>query len=205
MPILLNRHTGLEEDADIVSPIGAAHIACYTSDWLPMLQSKVDELKQAGRYTLPALAENNVEDAHWEWSKKALERAGELQWNSYAVQCGQRTQGLMYVNLIPRCRLPEQVGEHMVTIDLLATAPWNRPNLAQSPVYRGVGGLLMTEAILLSRDEGFGGRIGLHALPRAANFYRTQWCMESLGADPHYGDLHYFELTAERAADLLGS
>jgi hypothetical protein len=29
---------------------------------------------------------------------------------------------------------------------------------------------------------------------------RTQWRMESLGPDPLYSDLHYFEMTSERAA-----
>ena len=61
----------------------------------------------------------------------------------------------------------------------------------------------MTEAILQSIDEGFGGRIGLHSLPRAEKFYQEEWGMKSLGPDPKYDGLIYFEMTAERAAEFL--
>ncbi|MNL87813.1 hypothetical protein D3C87_2171780 [compost metagenome] len=61
----------------------------------------------------------------------------------------------------------------------------------------------MTEAIFHSNDEGFGGRIGLHSLPAAEKFYRTQWGMESLGPDPDYYGLTYFELTTERATEFM--
>jgi hypothetical protein len=106
----------------------------------------------------------------------------------------------MFTNMLRRCRIASQLNEHMVYVDLLSTAPWNRPNLAPKPKYRGVGGVLITEAILQRQEEGFAGGIDLHALPRSEGFYRTQWRMESLGPDPLYSDLHYFEMTSERAA-----
>ncbi len=204
MTILLNRQTGQEEPADVISPIGQDDIDCYESEWLPVLQAKVEDLKRTDQYTPDGISAHNVEDAHWQWPAKAHDRAHQLEWGSYSIRCAGRTQGLMFVNMLRRCRLAAQLNEHMVYVDLLSTAPWNRPNLAQNPVYRGVGGILMTEAILQSKDEGFVGRIGLHALPRAAEFYRTQWGMVSLGPDPHYHGLHYFEMPSERAIELLG-
>lgn len=200
---LRNRHTGEEEAASIASPIAQGDIDCYAAEWKPVLDSKVEELKRLGQYTKDGVALHNVEDAHWEWPRKVLERAKELRWNSFAVRCAEKTQGMMFVDMVHRCRLAAQSGAHMVYIDLVSTAPWNRPRLSPRPVYRGVGEVLMTEAILLSRDEGFDGRIGLHALPGASDFYRVQWGMEALGADASYDELHYFELTSERAVAFL--
>lgn len=43
------------------------------------------------------------------------------------------------------------------------------------PRLRGVGTALVTAAVALSEDEGFKGRIGLHSLPQAEDFYRRRW------------------------------
>lgn len=204
MIILQNRLTGQEEPAEVICPIDAFDVACFTNEWRPVLDAKITELKLAGQYTLAGVGENNVEDAHWLWAEKVRDRAGLLQWVSYALRCGGRTQGLMFLDMLKRCRLPSQHDLHLVYIDLVATAPWNRPGLTPEPLYRGVGGALITEAILHSRDEGFGGRIGLHSLPKAEKYYLEQLRMEPLGPDPNYYGLTYFEMTTERATEFLG-
>ncbi|HEX8980818.1 MAG TPA: hypothetical protein VF811_14010 [Parasulfuritortus sp.] len=205
MVILQNLISGQEEEAEIVSPISEEDINCFLSDWQPVLKSKIDELRISGEYTSAGCRRHNVEDAHWEWPAKMIDRAGQLQWNSYAVRCGGKTQGLMFINLLQRCRHPNQANEHMVYIDLVSTAPWNRPRLVLEPTYKGVGLVLITEAILQSRDEGFGGRIGLHALPGSETVYRDKLRMELLGPDPNYQNLNYFEMTEARAIEFLGS
>lgn len=205
MAILQNRVSGQEEDAEIVSPILQADIDCYMSDWRPVLDSKLDELKRTGQYTREGLTKHNVEDAHWKWPEKTIHRARQLQWNSFAIRCGGKTQGLMFVDLLRRCRHASQVNEHMIYIDLVSTAPWNRPRLVSNPLYRGVGFVLITEAILHSQDESFGGRIGLHALPGSEPWYRDKLQMESLGPDPAYQDLHYFEMTKDQATVFLST
>jgi hypothetical protein len=202
---LLNRHTGLFETAEIVSPIVQQDVDCYVNDWRPPIDAKIEELKQAGLYTLQGVGDHNLEDHHWLWPQKVQDRASQLQWNSYALRCGGRSQGLMFVNVLRRCRVPSQLNEHLVYIDLVSTAPWNRNRLVPRPLYGGVGLGLVVEAILLSHAEGFGGRIGLHALPGAVDFYSTQWPMEAFGPDPSYHSLHYFEMTSARAAEFLGS
>lgn len=202
MPELFNRTTGSFEEALVISPIGQQDIDEYAAQWLPPMLQRVDELRQRGPLTRQMLAENNVEDAHWEWPEKWLARTA-LEWNSFALRCGGRTQGLMFVNLLPRARLPSQATQHLAYIDLLSTAPWNRPRLAPTPTYRGVGALLVTEAILLSKDEGFEGRIALHSLPGAVDFYEHKCGMANLGADPGYHDLPYFEMTPAQAAAFL--
>ncbi|MNM13350.1 hypothetical protein D3C81_235400 [compost metagenome] len=203
MTFLQNRLTGLVEPAQVITPIQQLDVDCFIADWRPILDARIDELKRTGLYTLAGVSQHNVEDAHWTWPEKVKQRTGQLQWESFALRCDGRTQGLLYIDMLRRCRLPSQQNLHMVYIDLLATAPWNRRGLTPHPQYRGVGEVLMTEAIFHSNDEGFGGRIGLHSLPAAEKFYRTQWGMESLGPDPDYYGLTYFELTTERATEFM--
>lgn len=203
MPILINRHSGLEEQAVVVSPIEQQDIDCYETQWRPILEAKVSALRAQGALTAQILADHNVEDAHWGWPQKFAARSGQLQWNSYAVRCAGQTQGLMYLNVLKRCRLPSQLNEHMIYVDLLATAPWNRHVLTANPLFRGTGLILLTEAIQQSRVDGFDGRIALHALPGAADFYEKRVGMRSMGADHAYDGLLYFEMTGADANAFL--
>ncbi len=169
------------------------------------MRAKVDELKGSHQYNRQTVGDWNLEDVHWQWSRKCQDRIGKLEWASYAVRCGGMTQGLMFVNLVRRCRLASQLNQHLVYIDLVSTAPWNRPRLEPKPIYGGVGTLLITEAILHSQDEGFDGRVGLHSLPGAEKLYQNKFGLDCLGPDPAYDGLPYFELTAQRAAELLAA
>jgi hypothetical protein len=54
-----------------------------------------------------------------------------------------------------------------------------------------------------SEEEGFRGRVGLHALPQAEQFYERGCGMTAVGPDPTKQNLLYFELTSERASELL--
>jgi hypothetical protein len=202
VPELLNLTTGEHEAAEVVRPIQGTDIDDFVTHWLPPVSARIEELKKRGPLTREILSDNNLEDAHWEWPAKWRDRIT-LEWSSFAVRCGGHSQGLMFVHLLRRCRLPSQVNQHLVYIDLLSTAPWNRPRLCPDPVYRGVGVVLLTEAILLSKDEGFEGRLGLHALPGAVDFYGKKCGMDSLGNDPGYHSLPYFEMTAEQAASFM--
>jgi len=163
MSHLLNRQTGQLEPAEIFAPMEQFDIDCFRDHWKPILDDKIEELKQAGRLTRDEVMAANAEDARWRWSEKFQERARELQWASYSVRARGQTQGLMYINLLRRCQLQSQQNMHMVYVDLLTTAPWNRPRLVPDPLYSQVGVVLITEAILQSREEGFEGRIGLHS------------------------------------------
>ena len=62
------------------------------------------------------------------------------------------------------------------------------------PKFRGCGYVLITEAIRLSRQRGYNGRIGLHSLPQAEDFYRRKCGMTDLGEDTNYEGLHYLEM-----------
>jgi hypothetical protein len=203
MTQLWNRQSQLFEPAELFDRIHAEDVTCFQDHWLPPMQAKIDELKLAGQYNRQTVGQWNLEDAHWGWPAKFQSRAGQLQWASYALRCSGMTQGLMFVNLVYRCRLPSQLNQHMLYVDLVSTAPWNRHRLTPSPLYGGVGMVLVTEAILRSEDEGFDGRVGLHSLPGAETLYRDKLGMDCLGPDPAYNGLLYFEMTPQRAAQLL--
>ena len=67
------------------------------------------------------------------------------------------------------------------------------------PRYHGVGSILIKAAVALSEDSEFHGRIGLHSLPQANDFYANTCGMTDLGIDPDYEGLRYFEMTPEQA------
>lgn len=205
MTWLLNRHTQLLEPAELVERIEPEDITCYQQMWLPPMHAKITELKNAGQLNQQTVSQWNLEDCMWQWPKKCQDRLGKLEWASFALRCGGNTQGLTFLNMLRRARLPSQLNQHLVYIDLVSTAPWNRPRFSPQPLYCGVGTVLITEAILLSRDEGFEGRIGLHSLPGSETVYRDKFGMDCLGPDPTYDNLLYFELTPQQAKKLLTS
>jgi hypothetical protein len=198
---LLNRQTGSWDDAQLFSPISQDNVDDFDKLWRPEFASRL-ALARSRRETL---AEANLQDAHWDWPGKAKDRNSRLDWTSFGVECDSRTQGLMFVGLASFAREPSQKGDHLAYIDLLATAPWNRPQFTDRPIYKGIGPLLLGTAISLSVDEGFRGRIGLHALPQSEAWYRNVCGMTDLGPDPAYSNLHYFEMTEAQARAFVAN
>ena len=56
----------------------------------------------------------------------------------------------------------------------IAKAPWNRISLKNPPDYKGVGLTLLSFARQRSKELGYEGRVGLHALPKAEKFYKKR-------------------------------
>ena len=82
-----------------------------------------------------------------------------------------------------------------VYVEYLASAPWNR-RLLEDPLYLvGVGRALLLLARQRSVELGYGGRVGLHALPGAEAFYR-RYDMPDYGPDLDKDGLVYFEYGA---------
>ena len=168
----------------------------YEQKWLP-------ELLRRRRETAKLLKAGHeialVEDAHWDWAKKMLrEHRAPLGFRSCAVEVAGETEGLMQVELATH-RSRANKNLNLAYVDYISIAPWNRPWPEQPPRFRGIGSILLREAIRTSTDEGFRGRIGLHALPGAVTWYRDKLKMKAFGADPDYQGLHYFEFTEEQA------
>lgn len=180
--------------------IAEQNLEHYEQKWLPELLKRRREaakLRKAGHDI------GVVEDAHWDWAKKMLrEHRAPLGFRSCAVEVEGETEGLMQVELAThRSRAIRNLN--LAYVDYISIAPWNRPWPEQPPRFRAIGSILLREAIRTSMEEGFRGRIGLHALPGAVTWYRDKLKMKSFGADPDYQGLHYFEFTEEKARRFL--
>jgi hypothetical protein len=172
----------------------------YEQKWLPELLSRRREtakLLKAGHKIAP------VEDGHWDWAKKMLrEHRAPLGFRSCAVEVNGETEGLMQVELAThRSRASKNLN--LAYVDYISIAPWNRPWPGQQQRFKGVGSILLREAIQTSMDEGFRGRIGLHALSGSVTWYRDKLKMEAFGTDPDYQGLNYFEFTEAQAKRFM--
>ena len=181
--------------------IAEQNLEHYEQKWLPELlrrRREAAKLRKAG-HEIPV-----VEDAHWDWAKKMLrEHRAPLGFRSCAVEVEGETEGLMQVELAThRCRANKNLN--LAYVDYISIAPWNRPWPGLRQRFKGIGSILLREAIQTSMDEGFRGRIGLHSLSGALTWYRDTLKMKAFGADPDYQKLHYFEFTEDQAKRFMG-
>lgn len=142
---------------------------------------------------------------HWDWSAKAP-ALKLLQATGYGVVCGGEWQGLMMTKSAEYfARLRADAGKPIVYVDFLEAAPWNWriDEIKVTPRFKAVGSVLFREAVTQSLDEGFHGRVGLHALPQAESYYEEACGMVRLGADPQKQGLVYFEFGREEARQFL--
>jgi hypothetical protein len=149
---------------------------------------------------------------HWNWSLKAARIPG-LVGGALSPNrlFGIKAQGAWQGMLIATCvnhvtRLPPG-GMDLVYVDFVEAAPWNWKNVkaGRTQRFRGVGRQLIEVAVRWSLDLDFKGRLGLHALPQADDFYRNACGMTDFGADPAYRPpLRYFELSDSQAKAFLG-
>jgi hypothetical protein len=195
---LLDVTTGQSVEAELRDAIEQAQLVDWQTKWQPMLFGVLQELARNG---VPQT--HWPQSWHWNWEKKTARVQGLLAFRGLSVVAHGETQGLAQVDLTKSGREPSQRGKPLVYLDYLEVAPWNRPELGMPPRLRGVGTALVSAVVELSVDEGFKGRIGLHSLPQADDFYRKRCGMTDLGPDPAYQNLRYFEMTAEQARAFL--
>jgi hypothetical protein len=195
---LFDRRTKAYVPAQLVSPLDSDHADDFKRLWKP----EFDRHLQA-THCAADLEAAQLQDSHWLWPEKIAANATQLSYESFAVVVDGCTQGMMFLNLVRHCRLPEQRGKPLAYVHLLATAPWNRPALAPEPHYKGVGTLLLGAAISFSIEQEFGGRVGLHALPQSASWYRDICCMTDCGPDSDILNMHYFEMTEAQARAFI--
>lgn len=141
---------------------------------------------------------------HWDWSKKAPELRL-LESSGFGVVCEKKWQGVMMTRTASfLARLKADRGKPLVYLDFLEVAPWNWVihEINHPGLFKTIGLQLFWRAILQSLDEGFKGRVGLHSLPKAENFYRKCGMVE-VGYDAAKQGLMYFELTQEGAEKFL--
>jgi len=165
-------------------------------EWGPIRLDAARKLLHAGRDgEIP-------QHFHWDWGRKSL-NLQLLAYRCFGIKCDGKWQGLLMVKLAGmEARLEPDKGKPLVYIDYLESAPWNLRAMVDTPLYCGIGSLLIWTAVQLSYDEGFHGRIGLHALPQAEKFYRDDCEMHGCGLDASYDNLPYYEMTREIAASF---
>jgi len=195
-----NRHTNKYEDAELFSMIDINNVNDFELEWKPLLEERKNNLK--GEETTESA---NIQDAHWDWSTKAQVYNKRLDYNSFAIECSGKTQGLMFVKNVAYAREKSQLGKFIIHIVLVSTAPWNRNGFTNTPLYKGIGPLFLGAAISLSMSEQCEGRVGLHSLPQSESWYNDVCCMTNLGPDPKCQNLKYFEMTPEQAQAYINN
>ena len=191
---LLDVRSGEPVEAELWDSITDRQIRDWEEQWVP---ARNDGLRCLERQHWP-------QDSHWDWRKKASAMQGLLAFPGFSIMCNGATQGLMFVErTLHRCQLPQQAGKNLIYVEFLETAPWNRKELFDPPSYKGVGTLLIRAAVELSREEDFKGRIGLHSLPQANDWYMNVCGMTNLGPDVQKQKLHYFEMTTAQAEAFI--
>ena len=196
---LFNVARGEAEVAELWHAITEQQLADWEGEWVPELFRAMQGLRRAGieRTHWP-------QSRHWDWRKKVAVLQGMLANPGFSIVCGGQTQGMMIVDTVKHhCRFEGQRGQHLVYVEFVENAPWNRAELFDPPQYRGVGSILIGAAVALSKEMEFHGRIGLHSLPQANGFYANTCGMTDLGADPDHEGLRYFEMTPDQAQAFI--
>jgi hypothetical protein len=164
-----------------------------------LTQTHLDDVLGLWRPMLAALGEA---DAFWDWVRKQRLSTDESGYEAYAVEVESLTQGLLWLET-QRHRSQIAATQRLVYIAAIASAPWNRRLLNPEPYLYGVGTLLLQFARRRSLELGYGGRIGLHALPGSESFYEAQNMLDG-GADPDYDDMIYYEYSTTSLGKLGG-
>src|SRR5438477_5079445 len=105
----------------------------------------------------PLLSVSSEQDRKWNWSEKYI-NLQTVNYEYYAVECEEKTQGLTVIDTdFHRSR----GGLNLVYVSFVATAPWNRHRLTNTPLFRRVGPLLLRHAVVRSEELGYKFRTGL--------------------------------------------
>ena len=137
-------------------------------------------------------------DRVWDWEQKKRIFLGGGDYEGYAIEYEQITQGLMLIQTRGR-RSQFELHRPIVYVHSLATAPWNRSSAPEG--FRSIGRALLKFAKFRSNELGYDGLVGLHALPDAEEFYRRMGMIDC-GADDMKENLTYFEWYRRRPSLL---
>lgn len=152
----------------------------------------------------PKIAVNNfgwwtdakMDDSHWPWVLFATACESDARSFGRAIVCDEGVvQGAVYAYLDSKTR--------SVQVSRLATAPWNRKELFDSPKYSGVGTALLTSCMCFSHSIGYDGKLTLSSLdlPHTLKFYAAFGFKETGSVDGQ--GLKIFEMDTKTAQALL--
>lgn len=138
------------------------------------------------------------------WSRGVLSKAtclSETLPHGSVLDCQGQLHGIVIFEtaLQPSCRTP---GSHVLYVNYLAPAPWNRRNKQGLGRFKCVGRQLVAQAIRESLSAGCPGRIGLHSLPCGIEFY-SQIGFDKFDTEDSRPGMTYFEMGPKAALALL--
>jgi hypothetical protein len=143
---------------------------------------------------------------HWDWSRKSIQLSlgGDPDdCRIFGIRRLTVWEGAMLTQRKNRmAKLPPDAGKGLVYVDYLEVAPWNWTVecIGQMRKNKAVGSMLLRAVVEQSYAEGHEGRVGLHALPQAEEFYREQGLAFVL--QDANKRMPYYELTAVQASSL---
>jgi len=152
-----------------------------------MQPQHLDDFNQIWQSLLQEMGE---EDAFWSWARKKQLSLNQDRYETYAIEYDDLTQGLLWIETQWH-RSQRRSSRPLVYVEALASAPWNRSRMNPIPYFAGVGTALLQFARQRSLQLGYGGRLGLHALPGSESFYESR-NMLNFGYDPDR-EMVYFE------------
>ncbi len=180
-------------------PIDYARLDAIEQQWGPARAELAVAMDAAGEL---------LQSQHWRWRNKAAYYPPG--WHCLVtIECEGQAQGMMAVETLLRPSILSE-GGWVVYVDYVETAPWNyripgdrsRPAV-RTPRFAGVGTILTAEAVRMSLGRTAAGRVGLHALAQAEEFYVNRCGMTRIGTGYGYENLVYFEYPEGVAADWL--
>jgi hypothetical protein len=196
--------SGVFVEAELHDQVTLEHFVETQRDWRAMVVDATRSMIKRG-------VDPQSQPRHWHWNWENKEhQLKQFGLSFYAIESAGQLQGLMKVDLAKySARIPTQIGEGLAYIDYLEVAPWNLREIAselgQTQRFGLVGVNLYVAAVMLSKEAGFEGRVGLHSLPhpKTENFYEKTCRMMPLQRDPTKENLLYFETTPEFADIFL--
>jgi len=163
-----------------------ADLACWERDWKPRLLTA----GHAG--------------AGWPWQEhieRASTDAGRL---CLAMARGDRVEALASLVFQPaESRL--EPGAPIVYVEYVGTAPENQAPPIGSRAFRGLGGVLVREAVRLASQMGIDGRVGLHSKQEVEGFYEALGFTAVEREVTPDGKWLYFETDPQAARGMLGN
>lgn len=164
-----------------------------SADLVNLSDKHVEDYEQ---HWQPRLKEFSQEDQDLSWRFKEQLANRQANYESYAVEYNGMTQGMMLLETQYHWSMFTP-GQRLVYVETVVSAPWNRIYIQRPPHIKGVGRGLIEFARQRSQVLGYNGRIGLHSLPGAVQFYERLGMMR-LELDPEEivdadEDVPYFE------------
>jgi hypothetical protein len=129
-----------------------------------------------------------------------LEHLGSLP-PGYVITVGGDVQGIVLFDALLRGNRTSSAA-HVVYIQYLASAPWNRRTGGRDRRFRGAGYALLMQAVHESIRRGSPGRLAVDAFINSASFFK-KYAFDCQGVDPGQPGRVYLELRPFAAFSLL--